>query len=278
MAMAGGPALIVRDVAGHTILSLAALPASVSELHNLIAKLRGTIRALQRLVLGGRVLECGREDFLSEPVPVEIVLVIDETPLWCWDIRGHPCASTLAGEGATVHFADGRYDYVNVITCEPVRGGVHFFEFVMHQVGDEQWCGVAADVGRAGAYDASDQGWFYYAGRRTWRRGALEMDRERNRVQRFEHVVSGDVIGLLLDADRGRLAFTLNGRVQGACAVPRVPLYLSTTLDVEGDCVELRKPALRDAPAGALERLEGQLHMSAWLLPAAAADPVAAGS
>ena len=45
-----------------------------------------------------------------------------------------------------------RSDFVNVLTREPIRSGIHYFEFVMHKIGDEQFPeekkGGTADGGR----------------------------------------------------------------------------------------------------------------------------------
>merc|ERR1712032_498502 len=89
---------------------------------------------------------------------------------------------------------------------------------------------------------------FYYCGRRTHDHGALHQGAERNATRRFAHAASGDVIGMLFDADQALVGFTLNGKVQGACVVPKCPLYLTTCLDREGDRVELRKRPLEEAP------------------------------
>ena len=80
----------------------------------------------------------------------------------------------------------------------------------------------------------------------------------------FAHVKSGDAIGLLLDADRHVVMFTLNGQLQGACTVPDEAMYFTTALDRQGDCVELRRrlPAefpykLADVPSSKFVLIEG---------------------
>merc|ERR1712039_1035310 len=124
----------------------------------------------------------------------------------------------------------------------------------------EQWCGVAAHKERAG-YRGSLHGWFYYCGRRSSSRyapsGALHAGREHHNPggKSFGHVKDGDTIGMLVDVDQGGVAFSLNGVVQGACRVPKVPLYVTTCLDREEDQVELRKPPLALVPEGAVEVL-----------------------
>merc|ERR1712232_1210034 len=126
----------------------------------------------------------------------------------------------------------------------------------MHTVGDEQWCGVTADgVRRAGSRGASD-GYFYYSGRRGASVGALHAPQEREKVMNFDHVKSGDVIGMYLDVGKGPLGFDLNGKFQGLTEVPKVPLYLTTSVDSTDDHVELRKLALAELQHDLLEAFE----------------------
>jgi len=180
--------------------------------------------------------------------------VVDESPHFTWDIASNPGSQLLGGSGGTVRYTDDRrYDYVNVLTQEPVREGFHYFEFVMHTVGDEQWCGVTPHQERAGHRGESAGGWFYYSGRRHAATGALDAGHERKSVKSLDHVKDGDTIGMLLDLEDGIIAFTLNGTVQGACATAKCPLYLSTSLDAADDKVELRKPPVQDAPLSLAE-------------------------
>merc|ERR1712217_800835 len=71
----------------------------------------------------------------------------------------------------------------------------------------------------------------------------------------------GDVIGMLVDLDleKPAVAFDLNGELQGACEVPKEPLWVVTHLDTEKDRVELEKPSLVDAPPANLDALSGAL-------------------
>merc|ERR1711920_16626 len=112
-----------------------------------------------------------------------------------------------------------------------------------------------------GGYRGSLHGWFYYCGRRSSSRvapqGALHAGREHHNPggKSFGHVKDGDTIGMLVDVDQGGVAFSLNGVVQGACRVPKVPLYVTTCLDREEDHVELDKPPVASAPVEAAEIL-----------------------
>jgi hypothetical protein len=70
---------------------------------------------------------------------------------------------------------------------------------------------------------------------------------------------------MLLDVDTGAVVFLLNGEVQGACRVPLQPWLLTTSLDKEGDRLELRKRPLPEAPYEALAVLrQGELPRVQW--------------
>lgn len=267
-------AIAVRNLAGEVIdtLQVEALAGPEAAATTALAvklrlqEMQRVPAALQRLVLGGRELD---DDSVLELAAgtAELVLVRDETPLWTWDIQGNPGSDLLAtgSDGHTVTFATGHY--CKVLTKEPIRSGVHFFEFVMHKVGDEQWCGVTDDASMAGTSNGARtlRAWTYYCGRQNRPRGgsirdglaALHMNRQA--IQQWLPVRDGTVIGMVLDADRFRVAFSNDGRVMGACAVPAAPLYLLTHLDDKQDKVELRKPPLADAPPGFLAALDGPL-------------------
>jgi len=249
-------AVRVQSLVGRPVAAVSPVPDTVGALKAELETHCGVPAGLQRLLRGLELLADG--DALGAEDAC-LTLVVDESPLYSWDVAGNPNRGLLGGCGTEVVFEEEDCDYVNVVTREPVRSGRHFFEFVMHQLGDEQWCGVCADRSRAGNHGSRD-GWFYYSGRRSkgsW--GALHAPCERQALGRFAHVASGDVIGLVLDVDEGAAAFALNGALQGACAVPREPLYLTTSLDRAQDRVELRKPPLADAPPEALAALAGPL-------------------
>lgn len=242
-------AVRVQSIAGSTVAEIQPVPATTMLLKSSLRERLGTPTAFMRLVQGSRVLD--DHDTLGDG-PGNVTLVIDESPMWTWDVSGNPNRHLLTLEacpdGSIVSFVREDQDYVNVISQEPVRTGRHYFEFVMHKVGDEQWCGVSSHRSRAG-YNGSKQGWFYYSGRRyRSSSGALHAPCERDKAASFERVVDGAVIGMLLDLDAGVLAFALDGRIQGACRVPVRPLYVTTSLDVEGDRVELRRVPLASGP------------------------------
>eukprot|EP00928_Gymnodinium_smaydae_P044136 TRINITY_DN2945_c1_g3_i1.p1 TRINITY_DN2945_c1_g3~~TRINITY_DN2945_c1_g3_i1.p1 ORF type:complete len:280 (+),score=28.64 TRINITY_DN2945_c1_g3_i1:72-911(+) len=236
----------VLSVDGSTILDRFPKPSSVKELKGHLESASDINSCFQKLLLGEVLVQ---DTDLSGPESLEVVLVYDESvPMISWDIQGNPNSSELAGAEGIVRFTSSEFDYVNVNTQHPVSEGVHFFEFLMHRIGDEQWCGITPFRERAGSRGGSVGGWFYYCGRRYAGEGELHAGRERNVVGSFAHVTDGDVIGMFVDMDEGRLVFTLNGEVQGACGVPRRPMYLTTCLDRIEDHVELRKVSVYDAP------------------------------
>ena len=83
--------------------------------------------------------------------------------------------------------------------------------------------------------------------------------------EKFEKCRCGDIIGMILDVDVGRhsrnagvLVFMLNAAVQGACSVPKKPLFISVLL-YGGDRTKLRRRPLEEAPSEAIQALSGPL-------------------
>eukprot|EP00971_Amphidinium_carterae_P183695 3646445-Amphidinium_carterae.1 len=161
-------------------------------------------------------------------------------------------------------------DFVNVLTKEPIRAGRHYFEFVMHFIGDEQACGVVNDPTQAGPFHNLRmlRAWTYYCGRmrRALNAGNIKdglgaLHAKGKAITEFKKLKqSGDVIGMLVDMDRAAVAFSLNGELQGACPIEvDKPLYVITCVDTPKDHVELRKLNLHDAPPSHLQSLEGAL-------------------
>ncbi|CAJ1365129.1 unnamed protein product, partial [Effrenium voratum] len=159
-------------------------------------------------------------------------------------------------------------DFVNVLTCEPLRSGVHYFEFVLHHVGDEQWCGVTMrkDMEGCSVCGRSLQAWTYYCGRAGMREGSIHnglgaLHACGKAVTEFKKAcTAGNVINMLVDVEKRTLGFALDGELQGACKVPGTePLYVMTQVDTPSDKVELRKLMLEDAPRKVLEALSGAL-------------------
>lgn len=246
--------IVVRNIAGNVVAEFSkqaaeqescSAPSTVFELKESLQAVQNVPIALQRLMLGETPLEDAYELGAES---IDLTFVVDESAYFTWDMASNPDKQLLSGSGSTVCYESGRHDYVNVLTKEPVREGSHYFEFHMHKVGDEQWCGFTPHQERAGHRGEFAGGWFYYSGRRYSSYGELHAGHERKSVQRVEHVKDGDIIGIFLDLDHGVVAFTHNGKVQGACAIAKVPFYLSTSLDAPGDLVELRKPPVQCFP------------------------------
>eukprot|EP00931_Biecheleriopsis_adriatica_P056494 TRINITY_DN33477_c0_g1_i1.p1 TRINITY_DN33477_c0_g1~~TRINITY_DN33477_c0_g1_i1.p1 ORF type:complete len:406 (-),score=66.96 TRINITY_DN33477_c0_g1_i1:129-1346(-) len=252
----------VRSLAGDEIATICPVPKTAAALKEYLAGLCSVQPGLQRLVRQQSsdldLDSPGIEDH-EQLVPEEtydFMLLVVEAPLFNWNISKNPNSSLLGGSSTEIEFLKEDVDYVNVITQEPITRGTHFVEFVMHSVGDEQWCGLAFDSDRAG-YRGSSQGIFYYSGRRGGSDGALHAPEERMSLQRFEHVKTGDVIGLLVSMEEAVAVFSLNGEIQGLCSLPGETqrLYFTTSLDRESDRVELRRVPMEDCPDAALQLL-----------------------
>lgn len=258
----------VRNLAGSVLTSVTPMPDSVAELKHAIETQIGMPRALQKLIKFDDAQVYDDDDKL-EANSLDVVLIKDETPLWTWDIASNPAQASLQGEGGIIKCPRLSRDYCNVITQEPMRSGVHYFEFVMHFIGDEQSCGVVADPSQVGHSPGLRglKAWAYYPGRVRYRgsvgdirdgKGALHANGRA--VKEFASLKEeGDVIGMLVDLDQGAIAFDLNGELQGACEIPKVPLWVITHVDTARDHVELRKPCLDDAPPANLDALRGSL-------------------
>lgn len=241
----------VQSLAGVTLAEVSPVPETIALLKEQVCAICCLQPGLVRLVQGDRIF--GDGDSLPDG---DLTLLVDESALFTWDLDGNPHKNSLerqaTSEGSAVTFVDAQFDYVNVLSVQPVTQGVHYFEFVMHVIGDEQWCGVTNSHARAG-YPGNLEGCFYYCGRRYDDWGALHAPRERSRLLRFKKVENGDVISVLVDFNHGALVFLLNGEMQGGCVLPTAaPLYLTTCLDVKDDRVELRKPPLASVPAAVL--------------------------
>jgi len=259
----------VVGLAGVTLVDISPAPPDVSTLKLNIEEAVGCPVELQRLVESGgaRILVDGEQ--LPEG-RAQLTLVVDETPLSTWDIAGNPCRDMLDGEGGTVSCPGLRTDYVNVLSRVPVRRGRHYFKFVMHAIGDEQWCGLARGwtvSSQAGSRLSGREldAWTYYCGRvgdptRSIVDGLGALHVNGSAITEFKKPrPEGDVIGMLVDMDIGRVAFDLNGDLQGVCEVMKEPLWVITHVDDPVDRVELQKPSLDQAPEASVKALNGPL-------------------
>mmetsp|Transcript_141464 Transcript_141464/g.257101 ORF Transcript_141464/g.257101 Transcript_141464/m.257101 type:complete len:312 (-) Transcript_141464:143-1078(-) len=260
----------VLTMSGKVLTTVSPVPATVLELKQAIFERVSVPVALQKLLGfdGANVYEDGTR--LDSSASMSVLMVKDETAMFTWDLENNPSSDQLQLEGpSTVTCQRMRTDYINVLTKEPIRNGVHYFEFVMHYIGDEQSCGLVADPRHAGPAAGLRylKGWTYYCGRvgsgysGSLKDGKGALHALGTAVVEFKKLqTSGDVIGVLVDMDVGAVAFDLNGELQGACAIATDrPLYCLTHLDTSRDKVELRKPCLQDAPPANLEALQGAL-------------------
>ena len=67
-------------------------------------------------------------------------------PSSCWSLTHSQV------DGNVVRCPNLCNDFVNVLTREPIRSGIHYFEFVMHKIGDEQFPGEKREA-------SADGGW-----------------------------------------------------------------------------------------------------------------------
>eukprot|EP00927_Polykrikos_kofoidii_P062474 TRINITY_DN5728_c0_g1_i1.p1 TRINITY_DN5728_c0_g1~~TRINITY_DN5728_c0_g1_i1.p1 ORF type:complete len:288 (-),score=38.55 TRINITY_DN5728_c0_g1_i1:107-904(-) len=263
MAEAGGDAseaaITVQNLAGATIVIIEPpTPETVKELKFAIEATCSVPSLCQTLLHGPESILLKDDEVLDKAISC-VTLVHDETTMFSWDLEGNPDKAQLVvdGDGTHVHFTNAQSDYCNVLTIEPIRSDVHFFEFVMHHIGDEQWCGVTPCKELAGTttsgHSSSLTGCFYNIDGRPVCNGPPAQPKGGRK--KYARVGSGDVIGMLVDMDKRKLAFTLNGVFQGVCATPEGPLYVLTHVDTRLDHVELRKPSVTDVSPEVLEAI-----------------------
>jgi len=263
-------AVTAHSLSGAVLATVSPVPVNILQLKMALEEKTSVPVALQKLLeLEGTHVFLDDEKLSGESL--KVLMMTDETALFSWDLNSNPDKDMLDLEGTSIVSCPRlRTDYLNVLTREPIRKGVHYFEFVMHHIGDEQWCGLVNDSGLAGTRaegrTVSVKGWTYYCGRMrsscgNIRDGKGALHAQGRAVKEFQKLrPSGDVIGMLADLEVGAVAFDLNGELQGACAIPtNTPLWLLTHLDQPEDKVELRKPCLADAPPANLEALRGAL-------------------
>eukprot|EP00928_Gymnodinium_smaydae_P032081 TRINITY_DN23330_c0_g1_i1.p2 TRINITY_DN23330_c0_g1~~TRINITY_DN23330_c0_g1_i1.p2 ORF type:complete len:1183 (+),score=257.33 TRINITY_DN23330_c0_g1_i1:3381-6929(+) len=175
-----------------------------------------------------------------------------------WDVENNIGKSHLVldKDGRTVSYKKGAPDFCCVLGRAPIESGVHRFDFLAHKIGDELWIGLTDDPNVAGPRTnlrAHRNAYLYYCGRRrgaanNLRDGHASLQCGSKAEQRFEHVVDGDVVSVVLNAGRHRASFYRNGVLQGECMVPAKPLWLVVQLDAPGDKVEVRRlPVAPDA-------------------------------
>lgn len=189
--------------------------------------------------------------------------------LCVWNTAKNPDRRLLQVDGNVVSFpSDAMANFCNVLTDEGLTEGVVYYEFVMHHIGDEQWVGLTTDPAQGGMRISgwNVRAWTYYCGRRwehpqAHREGVPGLMVNKKWVQSFARVVSGDIVGVVVDAGRRAAAFLLNGELQGACLLDQTtrPIYAIIHLDAAGDRVELRAHGPTHAPKAALRAIDALL-------------------
>jgi len=256
----------VRNACGDVVAEITPIPTLVRDLKEALRVESGVAPALQVLMDAGRI--CEDDDHLPCDEDLELLFLFDDTATYTWDHEGNPDRHFFEVEGSVVRCPSLRRDYCNVLTKEPLSSGLHYIEFHMHHIGDEQWCGLVpraevAGTAYGGRYLA---GWTYYCGRMGSESGSLRDGK--GALQVAGRIVTefkklqpkGDVIGMLADLDSRAVAFDLNGDFQGAVKLPDDgPMWVITHLDTPQDCVELRKRDLQEAPPAHLEAMKNAL-------------------
>eukprot|EP00439_Symbiodinium_sp_Y106_P076381 s224_g15.t1 len=122
--------VVVSNLAGSVLAEISPVPTCLADLNLQIEKITGIPSTLQKLVKDGEVLT-STGHFPEEAF--DVLCIKDETPLYSWDVQGNPDSHHIEVEGAVVRCPNLRTDYCNVLTKEPMRSGLHYYEFVLHK-------------------------------------------------------------------------------------------------------------------------------------------------
>jgi hypothetical protein len=251
--------VIVRNLAGVVVAEISPIPATIADVKLVIESENGSDFAcgLQRLTLNTTVLP---DDFtLPTEESLELTICLTEWPLFSWDLEGNPAKDQIECHLGDLRAPNLRTDFVNVVTQEPLRKGLYYFQFVVHSFNDEQWCGIVTDKSQAGNSVGGYriEGCFYYLGRKGGGTASLRFGNKS--MKRCDQPKDGDVIDMLVDMDAGALAFGMNGSLQSACQIFAGPVFLFTTVDRPEDHIQLRKLLPEYAPSELREALKGTL-------------------
>ena len=170
----------VRNLAGDLLLEMES--ESMVHLKQKVSEVCGVPEALLKVVKDNEALGNlpDLEEIAVTDEVVELMLLVDDSPCYSWDIAGNPDSEFLkSGASEVVEFVNPdtclHPDYVNVLSQSPIEKGVHFVEFIMHSLQDEQWCGVTFCASRAGRRGEHAPGVYYYCGRRSSGQGHLDV-------------------------------------------------------------------------------------------------------
>ena len=156
----------VRNLAGDLLLEMES--ESMVHLKQKVSEVCGVPEALLKVVKDNEAfgnLPDLEEIAVTDEV-VELMVLVDDSPCYSWDIAGNPDSEFLkSGASAVVEFVNPdaclHPDYVNVLSQSPIEKGVHFVEFILHSLQDEQWCGVTFCASRAGRRGEQAPGVYY---------------------------------------------------------------------------------------------------------------------
>ena len=162
----------VRNLAGDLLLEMES--ESMVHLKQKVSEVCGVPEALLKVVKDNEALGNlpDLEEIAVTDEVVELMLLVDDSPCYSWDIAGNPDSEFLKSDASeVVEFVNPNTclhpDYVNVLSQSPIEKGVHFVEFILHSLQDEQWCGVTFCASRAGRRGEHAPGVYYYCGRRS---------------------------------------------------------------------------------------------------------------
>jgi len=109
-----GPAVTVKNLGGDTIVEVAPIPPTAADLKQHIWDKVGTPVALQQLLLDGETV--AGDEALDQSAPFEMLLLLDDTPLYTWNIDENPDRERITAEGSRGEYTKPQWDYINVIT------------------------------------------------------------------------------------------------------------------------------------------------------------------
>lgn len=243
---------------------------TVADVKSLIQERLGVQPQEQKLLIGRMALQEDTkavEEYGVKEGTLLTLLVVEvpkeEKDMTTWDVDGNSRHDQLTGSGGLLTCPSLRQDYISVVTKAPIVKGRHYFQFKMHMIMDEEWVGVTPlpEQANSNPYPSALKGWIYYCGRMGSSLGGsgglhfMSSDRESGKVYKYpasQTQPSGDVIGMAIDLDEGKIAFDLNGTHVGGDRIPIEPLWIITTVDRPEDSIEVQKRPLSEMPENSL--------------------------
>jgi len=242
------------------------LQDSVGDVKALIQESLGIAPKAQQLVFRKKPLQ-EDEKSLEECCVTDgalLVLLVTEvaddfnTDFTTWDTERSANAEMLSGDGNVLTCPKLARDYISIVTKAPLIQGTHYFQFTMHKIEDEEWCGVTPfpDQAKNNPYPTGLKGWIYYCGRMGYGTyGALQCIGAKGKPKAAKVQPSGDIIGMSIDLDERRIVFDLNGVYQGGDTISADPMWILTTVDRPGDKIEVNELPLSEMPVECRDRL-----------------------